>query len=399
MFDAPLCLSAPPHLVRPLAELDDASAADARTAASYLLSAAERIEASLFTPASIHRVLHGVRTDINRISVRLWDRGISITLPTGEESRATLDRTLDRAVLRLNLDADLSNTVDCCARFDEFFGTRRVDQLDAQHFFLQVLVTTDFVLRDLLSCLLDRHEISMILRGAAAGLATTPDPVMSSEPGGDATGDRALEADIPPEEIRSLSVARWKVGHHLFNQFATMSYHLIESAILSDSSAGMASNITRLCQTYRATTAAMWYAQAFPPRVYTELIRPSMETASSSGSGFSGTDNLDFRLMKYRLRELLGKLDQNLGAMDTCCDHLWDAVCYLYDMQLLDLEHHVIIAEKLVGRSPSLKQMRLASKCGEHVELTALSGIDTLRGMVAERTHAKAMFLTGEGIC
>jgi hypothetical protein len=177
-----------------------------------------------------------------------------------------------------------------------------------------------------------------------------------------------------------------------------MSYHLIESAIASGDSEDKVSSIARLCRTYRATTAAMWYAQAFPPRIYTELVRPSMEMASSSGSGFSGTDNLDFRLMKYRLRDLLGRLDKDLGPTQTCCDHLWYAVCYLYDTQLLDLEHHVIIAEKLVGDSPSLKQMRLAANCAEQVDLTALSGVDTLRGMVAERSHAKAMFLTGEGV-
>lgn len=397
MPDAPLSLSAPPHLVRPLAELDDASAAEALAAATCLLSAAERIETSLFTPRSIHCELRDVRAYINRIKARLSDRGISLAVPTVGESRATLERTLDCTLLRLKLDADLRTALDRFARFDEYFGTRRVGELDAQRFLLQLLVTTDFVLRDLSSCMVDRHEILMILRGVAAGMTRTTDSTMPPEARRDVAGDRVLEDDIPAEQTRSRSLSRWKVGHHLFNQLVTMSLHLIEKTITADNSEEKASHITRLCRTYRATTAAMWYAQAFPPRIYTQLIRPSMELASSTGSGFSGTDNLDFRLMKCRLREMLGRLEKDIGTTETCCENLWQVVCYLYDVQLLDLEHHVLIAEKLVGRSPSLKQERLAADSSGHLDLTALSGVDTLRGMVAERTQAKAMFLTGEG--
>ncbi|MGH3669985.1 MAG: hypothetical protein ACRDSH_05035 [Pseudonocardiaceae bacterium] len=397
MSDTPLSLSAPPHLVRPLAELDDDSAAEAQSAARCLLSVAERIETSLFTPRSIHCELRDVRAYINRIKGQLSDRGISLVLPTAEESRATLGRTLDCAVLRLKLDADLWTALDRFARFDEYFGTRRIDELDPQRFLLQLLVTTDFVLRDLSSCMVDRHEILMILRGVAAGMTRTTDSEMPSGARGDVTGDRALEDDISAEQTRSLSLSRWKVGHHLFNELATMSLHLIEATIASGNSEEKASSIVRLCRTYRAMTAAMWYAQAFPPRMYTELIRPSMEIASSGGSGFSGTDNLDFRIMKYRLREMLGGLEKDIGTAETCQEHLWQVVCYLYDVQLLDLEHHVLIAEKLVGSSPSLKQVRLAESSDGHADLTALSGVDALRGMVAERTHAKAMFLTGEG--
>lgn len=271
--------------------------------------------------------------------------------------------------------------------------------MDARHFLLQFLVTTDFVLRDLPFCMLDRHEVVMILRGAAAGMARTADPGMPPPAPVDVIEDPLPEDDISTDQARFLSLLRWKIGHHLFNQLATISYHLIEAAMTSDNVENKVSGITRLCSTYRATTAAMWYAQASPPRIYTDLIRPSMAVASSSGSGFSGTDNLDFRLMKYRLREFLHRLDKDVGVPDACSDHLWQATCDLYDVQVLDLEHHVLIADKLVGRSPSLKQMRFTTNCGEHLDLSALSGVDTLRGMVAERTHAKARFLTGEPGC
>ncbi|MGH3854140.1 MAG: hypothetical protein ACRDR6_11720 [Pseudonocardiaceae bacterium] len=371
--------------------------AEVQATATRLLLAAERIETSLFTPKSIHCELREVRAYINRIAIRLSDRGVSLALPSAEESRAVLERTLDHAVLRLKLDADLWPALDSLARFDEYFGTRRVDVLNAERFLLQLLETTDLVLRDLSSCMLDPHEISMILQGVAAGMASTTDSAMPLEGKGDVTGDRALEDDISAERARSLSFARWRVGHHLFNEFNAISLHLIEATIASANSEEKASSISRLCRTYRATTAAMWYAQAFPSRIYTQLIRPSMEVASSSGSGFSGTDNLDFRLMKYRLREMLGGLEKDIGPAEKWPENLWQAVCHLYDVQQLDLEHHVLIAEKLVGRSPSLKQARLAANSGGRLDLTELSGVDALRGMVAERAHARAKFLTGEG--
>ena len=51
----------------------------------------------------------------------------------------------------------------------------------------------------------------------------------------------------------------------------------------------------------------------------------------------------------------------------------------------------------ILGNSPSLKQVQLAANSSGGADLAELSGVDALRGMVAEQTHAKAMFLTGEG--
>jgi hypothetical protein len=95
---------------------------------------------------------------------------------------------------------------------------------------------------------------------------------------------------------------------------------------------------------------------------------------------------------------MLAGLPSRLGGTEEWPDHLWRAVSDLYEIQQLDLEHHVLIAEKLVGCSPSLKQIRLAANSNGRVDLMDLSGIDTLRGMAAERAHAKAAFLTGEAI-
>ena len=248
--------------------------------------------------------------------------------------------------------------------------------------------------RDLCRCMLDTHEIVMILRATAAGIAEPGKTATSRQEPPDAVYG-FYEEEVPADQVWSMSLWRWKVGHHLFSQYAVMSYHLIEATLAATCFDAKAALIDRLCHTYRGATAAMWYAEAFPTRLYSDVIRPSMEQASPDGSGFSGADSLDFRLMKVRMREMLAELEAEFGAADTWPETLWRAVWQLYEVQQLDLEHHVLIAQKVVGNAPSLKQVRMAERCGGHVDLMELSGVDTLRGMVAERANAKAKFLAG----
>ena len=392
MLDAPVCLSAPTHRIQPLAEMEAAAASDARALSGRLLLAAERISSSLATPRGVHLELGAVVQHMGRTITDVSSRNHPPDVPSAEQSAAALERAVDRKVLELASSADLAAARNALARYDAFFGTRRREVLDAEQFLRQVMLTTEMILQDLPSCMLDSHEIVMILRGVAAGCDSTNSPGGVDDECPD-TDLGLLDETVPPDRLGRMAIWRWKVGHHLFSQLAVMSLHLIEAAMASPDPEVKAANIARLCDTYRGATAAMWYAQAFPPTLYVEVVRPSMEAASSGGNGFSGTDSLDFRLMKLRLRRMLALLEEAAGPVDTWPEVLWYAVRRLYEVQQLDLEHHVLIAEKLVGTAPSLKQLRMAENCGGRVELSDLTGIDTLRGMVAERAEAKAKFL------
>lgn len=356
-----------------------------RSASARLWGVADRIEESIGTPAGVAGELRALAAHLMREVGRLREHERPVV--SSRESRQALERTLDRDVLVLGPGANLVTVLDRLGRYDSYFGIRRSDRMESEAFLHQVILTTASVVRDLPACLIDSHEIVMMLRGVASGMAGVSGGL------GDSPTDCAPAdtADEPQEGVRWPAIWRWKVGHHLFNQLAVMSLHLIEAVTSSQDPDIRAALIGRLCDTYRGMTAAMWYAGSFPVRLYADLIRPSMERASQSGSGFSGTDSLDFLLMARRLRSMLVDTEASLGA--AWSEPLWHAVWRLYEVQQLDLEHHVIIAQRMVGSAPSLKQIRTAEQCSGRVHMAELSAVDTLRGMAAARASAKAKFL------
>ncbi len=336
----------------------------------------------------IHRALH-----------ELADRAGPNGTASRQQSWEALARNLDHHVLRLRPSADMPAVVNAFARYDDYFGIRRTDTLTAEAFLHQVLLTTALVLSDLPSCVLDAHEIAMMLRATAAGLSA--EWGLSDDHDEPDDHDEHDEVHLPsPGDVAEahhgpMAIWRWKVGHHLYCQYATISVHLIDAATAASDPNAKTSYIARLCDVCRGTTAAMWYAQSSSPQLYNDVIRPSMEAASAGGAGFSGTDNLDGRLMKLRLRAMLAEIEVEVGHPSSWPGPLWQEVWRLYEMQHLDLEHHALIAQKLVGSAPSLKQVRMAESCGAGLDLRELSAVETLRGMASERADAKARFLAG----
>lgn len=392
MFDAPVCLSAPTQCIEPLARLAASDAAVARALAARLVVTAESIAAFLPTPRQVHAVLGELSAQVQCATARSSTRARPPGPPSSEQSQRALERTLTRDILELRPTADLPAALNAFARYDAYFGTRRLESMDPESFLYQVMVTVGTVLADLPRCMLDSHEIVMLLRATAAGISGAPD---AAEPHGTSSDVPCGYDDVTDEQVHDMATWRWKIGHHLFSQYAVMSFHLIEASMAAAGPQEKTEAIDRLCHTYRGATAAMWYAQSFPSGLYNQVVRPTMEDASPSGTGFSGADSLDFWFMKLRLRQMLASLESEEGPVDAWPEMLWQAVWKLYEVQQVDLEHHVLIAHKLVGSAPSLKQERLAHRYDRRIEFAELSGIDTLRGMVHERAEAKSRFLAG----
>lgn len=394
-LDVPLCLSAPPHRIGSPADLPCRQATIVRRLAARLEGTAIAISATVATPHRLHGVVRSLAADVADLAGHSSVDGCLPPRPSADQSRAVLEQHVTHDLLGVRPEAPLAAVVGAFARYDDYFGFRRAESLASHSFVGQVLTTLEAVLDDVPVCLLDPHEIAVLLRAVAAGLSATTDTDTDT----DVDVDKGVPAvvvrsdDLMPDQLPRMALRRWKIGHHLFNQLAVMSLQLVEASRATLDPEERARPIARLCRTYRGATAAMWYAQAFPPQLYGDVVRPSMEDTSPDGSGFSGTDSLDFRLMKLRLRRMLDGIEDEVGPVDVWPDSLWSAVGQLYEVQLVDLEHHVLIAEKLVGGAPSLKQARMARAVAGRLDTAGMSAIDALRTMAAERAEAKAAFL------
>ena len=125
----------------------------------------------------------------------------------------------------------------------------------------------------------------------------------------------------------------------------------------------------------------MWYAADFPRRIYEEKVRPTMETRQTP-QGFSGTQNFDYE----RLKEARDRLHDTLvgrfgGQLKHWPQRLAESYIEFKETELEDVENHILIAAKMVGRGPSI----FASKGRDESVPPAPSAVDMLREMAADK--------------
>ncbi len=123
----------------------------------------------------------------------------------------------------------------------------------------------------------------------------------------------------------------------------------------------------------RAMSAALWYASAFPSQLYTEHVRPLMQSESRVDEGFSGLDSYDYLEFTFAVEALRVRIAEGNLAFATGL-----AAERLFEALVEHGEHHVLIAAAMVGTATSLHR--------EADESSArLPAVDILRGMVAEK--------------
>jgi hypothetical protein len=137
----------------------------------------------------------------------------------------------------------------------------------------------------------------------------------------------------------------------------------------------------------------MWYAEGFPRNLYTGYIRPTMAAASGSAAGFSGTDNLDFMFFKLAVSRTFAHLETVFGHPSEWPQDLWKAAYDFCDTRQLDLEHHTLLAEKVVGHEPSLKQIHLMERAGTPEVAYDRPAIEALRELASEARNFKERIL------
>jgi len=338
---------------------------------SVLDDLVSELDATCGSPAEVAQNLTQAGEYLSSVELALAT-GNNFILPSSEESGRTLAGQTAVLQERLGIDEVLVPILD---RYDKYFGTRRVVQLTPTQLAYQTAQSARQVLLDARSAVLELNEIRSLVDSVSAALVSL---LGSTSHGGTAT---ANEEANRPVDLNHVALRRWKIGHHLFNCLAATATMEIDRATSCDNLNLSVESINLTSRIFRGTTAAMWYAEGVPRNLYASLIRPSMVVASGRGSGFSGTDNLEFRWFKSAYTRWLNSLDSSFGAKSTWTDEVLLAVSGLLETRHLDLEHHTLLAEKVVGRQPSLKLLRAMEAVDDHNPLDDPPAIDVLRDL------------------
>jgi hypothetical protein len=265
------------------------------------------------------------------------------------------------------------------ADYDRYFGFRRVPVMPASEIAAETVRTIARVCADLPSAVLALDELIALLDALAAALrwcsSRTPD-----------AGD-AVPAD-PGANGAISAERRWILGHHLFNVLAMLCV-----AELTAASESLAADRVRGAALYlRGTTAAMWYAGNFPPRVYMEQVRPAMVAHSGTSAGFSGTQNLEYTRLRNAMEAFKQTLADRLGDVRAWPPDLYAAVSDLCEVEIEDVEHHVLIAAMKVGRMPSLLQEEVQERLPPGIAVG--TAVDMLRDLAEQRRRTARDLLT-----
>lgn|GEM_PF-2073558 len=289
--------------------------------------------------------------------------------------------------------------VDVFKRYDRYFGLRRVVAADSDSVLAQLMTTSKLVVADIRDAPIDLAEHRAIYRALAVsfgsvGVADATSGIVSS-PHEDG---RTYNLDIPAvgSERRAAALYRWKLSHHLFNLLTTMATGYLHTASQSADELVVSEGFDRAADLLRGTTAAMWYGEAWAPTLYADYIRPTMALARGGTSGFSGRDNLEFTHFRTAADDSVQTVVDRFGDSSDRPEVITEAVLRFLDARVLDLEHHTILAEKVVGNKASLKQEAIQAAMQARSRAAAdLPAVESLRGLAARARDQKDAFLDG----
>lgn len=297
--------------------------------------------------------------------------------------------------------------------YDRFFQLFRVQRMTTSQLTAQVTRSCQRVLTDLPCAIVGLDEVTALVEGMGhmldmlASTSGTDGPAndeTSAHPDAPAPHEGSL-TDAPPEWPAGLgdrrdwtchvAYYRWLTGHHLFHLATIFCRESLRRAIIAlehDDLAAVEGDLHRAGVFLRTTTAAMWYASAFPRAIYQELIRPAM-VSTESPHGFSGTQNADYtrlRTIKAHLNERLAtRFGHAIRAWPPEAASLATALTLFHEIDIADAEHHSHIILSKAGLDSSLAQKKFQG--GHDTQRMELNALTEMRALREDRLHEWAM--------
>ncbi len=235
----------------------------------------------------------------------------------------------------------------------------------------------------------DMLAASTLALGTIAANNAAPSSSMSAAV---RSSDDALSSTRNPSET---AFYRWRNGHHVFALFSIFCRYFLEcglNAVTRQKFDELCGHVNNATVALRGTTAAMWYAADFPRPIYEKEVRPSMETQHTP-QGFSGTQNFDYERLKEARDLLHASLVNTLGRrLKRWPKDAGESYLEFKEVELEDMENHILIAAKMVGRGASM----FASKDRGGDLPPAPPAVDMLRDMAAVKVQQLQALLAEE---
>lgn len=151
---------------------------------------------------------------------------------------------------------------------------------------------------------------------------------------------------------------RWIVAHHLYfllNLRAAAEVHTGLRALKRGASAEAARALAHAARYVRGFTAAMAHSTAMPTAYYNAHVRLTMGPPHASVN-LTGGMQPQHRAFRSSMRRLIAALPDEHDDLAQREPALAAARAALLDADLIDIERHVHVADKLIGNSHSLVQ-------------------------------------------
>lgn len=358
------------------------------TLARLLISSSVVLEYSDASPLSLHRMCRALTSASKPI--------LSVQAHESKPDSSYYDAALNKGKSLLRIDGkNYENYRSVFLRYDAFFGINRIRELNDDRRLFQVAKLVELLAQDLPDCLLDASQIARMLYGLSIVLCGRTmgqeEVVIEADSEQTSEGKSMRKAKQP---VAELAMKRWKIGHYVFNLSILSAAGYLQRAAKVQELEVVCADINAASDLVRASTAAMWYAEAFPSRLYMQEIRPAMTAASGKISGFSGEDNLEFRYFNVHQAALERTLLARFGEYDTWPEELWQSLYGFLETRQSDIEHHTLLAEKVVGSAPSIKHLQLMQKAGGSLSASDRPAVDALRE-IGDRVKAKKEAMLG----
>jgi hypothetical protein len=303
------------------------------------------------------------------------------------DRRASLDVAMAAAIAACHgLAAELAASTprvpaeDVPARLPihEYFGVRQAPVNPAQ-VATQAAMVVYRGLVDLQFALIDVNDMTTEVATMRLTLADVIGPAASGASAGLAEARELAAADAEYQPTGA-GLERWIVAHHvyfLFNLRAAAEVHAGLGALARGETVAAAGHLARAAHYVRGFTAAMAHSTAMPADYYAQQVRHTMgpPNAPVNLTGGMQPQHKAFRAAIRRLVDALPDVHSELAAREP---GLAAARAALLEADLIDIERHAHIADKLVGSDHSLVQR-------ENGKENAVSMLRTMRHLRAAR--------------
>lgn len=260
----------------------------------------------------------------------------------------------------------------------EYFGVRQAPVSPAQ-VASQAAMVVDRGLADLQYAPVDVNDMAAEVATMRLTLADVIGPAASGAP---ASGPRASLAAAPDVAYQptGTGLERWIVAHHvyfLFNLRAAAEVHAGLRALARSPAGAAAGHLERAARYVRGFTAAMAHSTAMPAGYYAEQVRHTMGPPHAPVN-LTGGMQPQHKAFRGAIRRLIDALPDEHAELAARAPSLAAGRAALLEADLIDIERHAHIADKLVGSEHSLVQR-------DNGQENAVSMLRTMRHLRAAR--------------